>query len=237
MSNYSKISQMNIGERIKQQRKNLKLTQKQVADELEITPGAVTQWETGMTEPKNLYKLSQVLKCSQEWLLTGKEKALTQQSNSGITQFDCWEPGDKLKDDEVEIPFFSEVELAAGSGTYAVREIPGKKLRFTKATLRKCGVSHASAVCVHVSGNSMEPVLPDGAVVGIDTSETSVKDGKMYVLDHGGLLRIKVVYRIPGGGLKLHSFNHSEYRDEVYSDVKVQNIRIIGRVFWYSVLL
>ena len=56
----------------------------------------------------------------------------------------------------------------------------GRKLRFGKYTLRKKNIDPASAACVTVSGNSMEPVLPDGSTVGVDTSARTIKDGDMY---------------------------------------------------------
>ncbi len=67
---------------------------------------------------------------------------------------------------------------------------------------------------------------------------TRVVDGKIYALDHDGLLRIKFLYRLPGGGIRLRSFNRDEYEDESYTldDVLEQRIVILGRVFWWSSL-
>ncbi|MCY1297396.1 HTH-type transcriptional regulator PrtR [compost metagenome] len=60
----------------------------------------------------------------------------------------------------------------------------------------------------------------------------------MYAIDHAGELRVKVLYRLPGGGLRIRSYNDAEYPDERYDAEYVEhNIRIIGKVFWYSVLL
>jgi len=89
-----------------------------------------------------------------------------------------------------------------------------------------------------VSGNSMEPVLPDGSTVGVDQGATSVVDGKMYALNHGGQLRVKMLYRLPGGGIRMRSYNREEHRDEEYSaqDMIDKEIVVLGRVFWSSVL-
>lgn len=60
----------------------------------------------------------------------------------------------------------------------------------------------------------------------------------MYAIDHDGQLRVKLLYRIPGGGLRLRSYNDAEHPDERYDkDYVEQHIRVIGKVFWYSVLL
>lgn len=61
-----------ISDRIKSRRRQLGLTQRHIAEKLSVTPSAVTQWESGMTEPKLILELSKILQCSQEWLLYGK---------------------------------------------------------------------------------------------------------------------------------------------------------------------
>ncbi len=144
--------------------------------------------------------------------------------------FDLWDSGTPLNDDEVALPFYREIELSAGSGSTLVKEDTTFKLRFAKSTLRKLSVNASDAACVTVAGNSMEPALNNGATVGIDTSKKNIVDGKMYAVDHGGMLRVKMLYRLPGG-VKLRSFNMEEHPDEV---VAFSEIRIIGRVFWSS---
>ena len=152
---------------------------------------------------------------------------------------DVWDDDTPLDDDEVYVPFLKEVELSAGSGRTAVHQSHKQKLRFGKMTLRRQNVQPNEAVCVTVSGNSMEPVLPHGSTVGVDQGCTSITDGKMYALNHGGQLRVKTLYRLPGGGLRMRSYNREEHPDEEYSalDLVKNEIIVIGKVFWYSVLL
>ncbi len=152
---------------------------------------------------------------------------------------DVWDDDTPLDDDEVYVPFLKEVELSAGSGRTAVHQSHKQKLRFGKMTLRRQNVQPNEAVCVTVSGNSMEPVLPHGSTVGVDQGCTSITDGKMYALNHGGQLRVKTLYRMPGGGLRMRSYNREEHPDEEYSAMELvkNEIIVIGKVFWYSVLL
>lgn len=151
---------------------------------------------------------------------------------------DVWDDETPLGPDEVELPFFQEVELSAGKGSEVMLETGGRKLRFGKRTLKRKGVNPELAACVPVIGNSMEPVLPAGSTVGVDTSAVQVQDGKMYAISHSGQLRVKVLYSLPGGGLRIRSYNSDEHPDERYDGEYVANhIQIIGRVFWYSVLL
>lgn len=156
-----------------------------------------------------------------------------------LGQFSVWDDDTPLDDDEVYVPFLKEVELSAGSGKTVVEPSHKQKLRFGKQTLRRQNVQPSEAVCVTVSGNSMEPVLPHGSTVGVDQGCTAITDGKMYALNHGGQLRVKTLYRAPGGGIRMRSYNRDEHPDEEYSaeEMLQKDIMIIGKVFWYSVLL
>jgi phage repressor protein C with HTH and peptisase S24 domain/DNA-binding XRE family transcriptional regulator len=163
-----------------------------------------------------------------------------------LGQIDAWDDAPPPDDgevyvpflDDVYVPFLKEVELSAGSGKTVVEQSKKQKLRFWKMTLRRQGVQPSEAVCVTVSGNSMEPVLPDKSVVGVDQGNTTITDGKMYALNHGGQLRVKTLFRLPGGGVRLRSFNRDDHPDEEYTPQQMieNEITIIGRVFWSSVL-
>jgi len=178
-----------------------------------------------------------------DWLLTtNKPKAIHSKPDKHELEFvgrmDVWDSNTPLDDDEVELPLFREVELAAGAGQTEVIENQGAKLRFAKSTLSRAGVQKENAACAFVKGNSMEPVMPDGTCVGVDTGDTTVRDGEIYAIDHDGMLRVKYLRRRPGGGIKIVSQNSIEHEAEDYTAARVveENIRIIGRVFWWSVL-
>lgn len=147
-----------------------------------------------------------------------------------------WDDSTPLDDDEVELPLYKEVELAAGSGNTAVQEVPGRKLRFSHATLRAAGVDPAAAVCATLTGTSMAPLIIPGATIGIDTSSTAIVDSEIYAIDHDGMLRVKFLYRLPGGGVRFRSYNSDEHPDEEYSrsQIEAQSIKILGWVFWWS---
>lgn len=149
-----------------------------------------------------------------------------------IGEIEPWDNLTSLDDDEVEVPFLKEVQLAAGAGSEFREDHNGYKLRFAKSTLRRLNIQFQNAVCVEVIGNSMEPVLPNGSTVGVDMGCKSIKDGKMYAIDYGDLLRVKVLYAMPGGSIRIRSYNSEEHPEEIRP---ISDIRIIGRVFWSSV--
>lgn len=149
-----------------------------------------------------------------------------------------WDDDTPVADDEVSIPFLRQVELAAGSGRFAIEESERAKLRFGKRSLRHNGVQFDQAKCVTVRGDSMLPVLRDGATVGVNAGKRSlddVVDGDLYAINHNGELRVKQLYRL-ATGLRLRSFNHDEYPDEdyLYADLEDEQLVILGHVFWWG---
>lgn len=152
-----------------------------------------------------------------------------------LGSFDLWDRNTPLNSDEVAVPFYQDVRLSAGNGfADDIADYNNFKLRFSKATLRKQGVQYENAVCVTADGNSMEPVIPDGTTVGIDLGNKTIRDGKIYAINHGGLLRIKLLYNMPNEQVKIRSYNSDEHPDEI---AELQDISVLGKVFWYSVLL
>jgi len=150
---------------------------------------------------------------------------------------DAWDSSTPLDEDEVELPLFREVELAAGGGATQVIENQGAKLRFAKSTLSRARVPAEAAACAFVRGNSMEPVMPDGTCVGVNTADKSIRDGEIYAIDHGGMLRVKYLHRRPGGGIKIVSQNSAEHPvEQLDAEEMAQHVNVIGRVFWWSVL-
>lgn len=155
-----------------------------------------------------------------------------------LTELSIWDDESPVEDDEVVVPHLHEVELAAGSGRFAIEQSVGSTLRFGKRSLRKNGVQFNAARCVTVRGNSMLPVLRDGATVGVDVAKNSfsdIIDGDVYAINHNGQLRIKQVYRTPMG-IRLRSFNRDEHPDEDYTfeEMQDQNLGLIGHVFWWG---
>jgi phage repressor protein C with HTH and peptisase S24 domain len=155
-----------------------------------------------------------------------------------LQDINVWDDETPLDVDEVSVPFLREVELAAGSGRFVIEESSNASLRFGKRSLRNNGVQFDHAKCVTVRGNSMLPVLRDGATVGVNVGKSAIGDivdGDLYAINHNGQLRVKQVYRLPSG-IRLRSFNRDEHPDEDYTFQQIQEeqIAILGHVFWWG---
>lgn len=245
---------MEYKDRLKAARRHAKLTQAGLAKAVGITQTSISDLERGKSVSSS-YNASIAKACgiSALWLereegamvidvqnpLSGSDNLdghSTEPEAVMIGDLSPWDDSTPLDDDEVELPLYKEVELAAGSGRTAVQEMPGRKLRFSYATLRAAGVDPDAAICAQLTGNSMEPLIMDGSTIGIDTATTHITDGEIYALEHEGMLRVKFLYRLPGGGIRLRSFNRDEYGDEEYDAQAIQasQLSIIGWVFWWS---
>ncbi|WP_244185603.1 XRE family transcriptional regulator [Ectopseudomonas oleovorans] len=213
---------------------------------LGVDPQNVNNWFSRGVPANKHRDVCKQLGLSFEWLLDGtlpKEASWGGASTTTVGasaqaeitgSVEEWSDDTPLDDDTVALPFLKEVELAAGSGLTAVERSSNKQLRFGKYSLKKEGVQAEHAVAVTVRGNSMEPVLPDGATVAVNTIDKTITDGKTYAINHAGQLRVKLLYRLPGGGLRIRSYNRDEHPDEEYTPAQVQEqeISVIGRVFW-----
>ena len=69
---------MEFAERLKTLRKQVKLTQTQIAEKLDISQQAYASWERGVKKPtqENLVKIAQVLNVSVDYLVGNSEEKL-----------------------------------------------------------------------------------------------------------------------------------------------------------------
>ncbi|MGY2143079.1 LexA family transcriptional regulator [Pseudomonas azotoformans] len=234
------------GERLRKFTAPRGITPTWLSDAFGVSTQSINNWFVRGVPKKDMYRVSQTLGIRFEWLesgdgsptMEGPGDARDRDASNELSEIDAWDDDSPLRPDEVWLPFLEEVELDAGPGMFAVEESSSAKLRFFKQDLRRNGVQADQAKCVSVSGNSMVPVLRDGATVGVNVGKNTLKDivdGEMYAINHNGQLRVKQVYRLPNG-LRIRSYNRDEYPDEDYSfaEIQEQQISIIGHVFWWA---
>ncbi|MCG9660102.1 XRE family transcriptional regulator [Vibrio mediterranei] len=200
---------MKFSERLKFQRKIKGFTQKDVAEHVGVSKVAVSRWELGHSSPSGniLEDVSRFLDTTSGWLLNG----------DGFNEVSM-------------IKFYSNVEASAGNGFMNSNEdselvpIPKKVIDAQQ--------SKESVCCIRVTGNSMEPVLLNGSIIALNPTAKVIKDGMMYVIRQGDLLRVKILIETPDK-LIIRSYN-KEFKDEVYTKSEISDLEVIGQVFWYS---
>lgn len=196
---------------------------------------------------RKLVEIASALDVRPEWLSTGdgpmRKDALSRKvaeadqipPKSQWGKIEPWDSHTPIRDDEVEIPFLKDIEFACGDGRINDEDYNGFMLRFSKATLRRVGANSdgSGVLCFPAAGDSMEPVIPDGTTVAVNTNDKRIIDGKIYAINEDGWKRIKQLYRTGPDTVSVRSFNASHPPE----DKPLEKIEIIGRVFWYSVLL
>lgn len=132
----------------------------------------------------------------------------------------------------VLVPYYSDLRLSAGAGQIT-ENLETTPIPLSRIELQKKGISPKNVMCCKVQGDSMEPMLQDGALVGINTSDKVIHAGKIYAfVQANGLLRIKSLVLSDPKHIKIHSINFA-YPDEI---VLASSVTVIGRLFWVSTL-
>jgi phage repressor protein C with HTH and peptisase S24 domain len=227
---------------VKNARTSAGLTQEQLGNELGVTKGNVSGWENGRHEPS----YHQLLKIE---LLTGVKLSMDQRQpyemgagprvatagergpSYGMEPIYAWEHPDDLPPGEfVMIPRL-DVHLSAGPGREQVEIelVKENPQAFRTEWIRLMRLKPAKLAAMRASGDSMEPTVHDGDSLLIDTSQTAVVDGKVYALWYDGGERVKRLFRLPGGGLRIKSDNVAFDTIELGADY-AGDVRIIGRV-------
>jgi len=124
-----------------------------------------------------------------------------------------------------------DVRLSAGHGQLVTSEDELSRLSFRADFLRSVGATPDHTVSVSVKGDSMEPLIPDGATILVNRDNTSIVNGKVYAFRCQGELLVKRLYR-GNGGFIARSENPAGGYQDLHLDESDPEIEIIGRAFW-----
>lgn len=225
-----------VGSRIKALRESLGISQSKLAKLAGVAQPTLSSIERGeQNSSKRIVEFARVLKVTPDFLLYGDNKPLAKDEGNGVMPFiplDLWDDETPLDTDDIEVPFLKDIKLSAGNGALCYEDFNGFKLRFSKRTLKRFNVSPKDAVCVSVQGNSMSPVIPDGATIGVDLSAKNIISGEIYAFLYKDELFIKVLHT-DIGYIRAFSYNTMEYPER---QLQSEEITVIGRVFWWSIM-
>ena len=210
----------------------------EIARMLNASSQTVKNWETRGISKQGLLDIQRIMGISPEWLSSGKgEMRHNVRRENEITDIHrpmLWSSNDPLPEEDYTFtPYLKESTFTGGHGSFEIPDYNGFRLPFGKATLYRKGIQPDNVFCCTLTGDSMEERIADGAAIAVDTGDNTIKDGKIYAFRHDDLFRVKYLSRLPGGRVKIKSHNEAVYQEEEDS---LENVHVIGRVFWWSVL-
>ena len=215
-------------EKLKARRKELKITQKDIADQLGISYQAYSAWERGVKEPskEKVNRLEQILRVPKGYFTEIEIARLYNTlSNKGKKQVVEYARDLVQKEETQQVISVSEnlyeyhvyEKMSAGIGALVYNDRDYDIVYFDEE------LAHDFASWV--SEDSMEPKYQNGSVALI--RETGFDyDGAVYAVVWNSQTFIKKVYR-EEGGLRLVSIN------KAYKDIYIpydENPRIVGKI-------
>ncbi|MDF3851378.1 S24 family peptidase [Achromobacter denitrificans] len=133
-----------------------------------------------------------------------------------------------------KVPEMADVRLAAGDGIENHLEEQTGVIHFRRSFLRSVGADTGKARVVYAKGDSMEPVIRDGAALLVVPNENlTVRDlaaGGVYAINYDGKMIVKTVTRD-----RLTSQWVARSFNPAYPDIPLENgtpVRVLGQVVW-----
>ena len=211
-----------------------------LANKLGVSPQVPTNWssrgvsKSGAIDAGKIFGFDPNLIFSDQDLNELGAPITFKSDGIALNNVTVWDGEGPDSDDAVKVDLYKGVEFAAGDGMSHIDESHTGSIFFSKRSLKNQGIELCHARFVSVTGTSGGDRIPKGSVIGYDASNRRVVDGELYALDHNGQLRVKVLYNQDDGGLKLHSYNDIDHKDESYTLDESREINISGRVFWVA---
>ena len=124
-----------------------------------------------------------------------------------------------------------DVRLAAGAASISDGAQQIGVMPMDMALLRSLGRSSSEGLTiVEAEGDSMEPIVADGARVLVDTRDSRLREG-IFAFRLGDELRIKRLRRRGVDGVEVLSEN-VRYEPELLTGEQLEHFAILGRALW-----
>lgn len=190
---------------LKQARKNSKLTQKQIAEMLNISDNSVSNWEKGVSRPdiEQVAQLCRILKISADTLLDNNlEVNLTPDEFVRIKKYRSLDPYSKKAVDSllnieyercerkqvtkrktIHLPK-SVLKASAGLGNWLDEQ------QLESVSVIDTAESRKATLIIEVEGDSMNPMFQNGDNVLVNTQQrVEIGDIGIFILDGNGYIK------------------------------------------------
>ncbi|HNX36820.1 MAG TPA: S24 family peptidase [Candidatus Cloacimonadota bacterium] len=234
------------GERIRQLRKALKLSQTELGEKLEINASAISQMESNRTRPSldTMFLLSKNYGVNLHWLITGegemfldKEFRHLDPANSKLNQLQMLlndqlnsiiEAKQNLNDEDViDIPVTGEI--AAGPPV----ETTGETLEVVSVRRSMFHGVEDDFICLRVNGQSMEPDIRNGDVILIRPSmDWNSLSGKICAVRVDGAITLKKMMLDFAKKLIFLVSLNEDYQPIVINPDNHSDVNLVGYLFF-----
>lgn len=214
-----------IGTRIRAEREAQGVSRAELARSAGIAPTTLSDLELGLSKSTTaLHKIARRLGLRPEWLETGRGAK---------------EPtNDPTESDWADINGYAQA-IGLGGGPEAQEYAETHKLKFRAESLARKRLRPNNLAVMYGKGDSMEPRIHSGDAILFDTSDTTPRDGQMYVVmvDGGGaakeyhVKRCEVIDDLVFFKADNPRGDHN-WRKPKRLDSPRHPIQIIGRVRW-----
>lgn len=231
-----------LGIRLKQLRKEQKLTQQQLADKVGVSKTSVIYWEKDENIPKHesLMLLSNALNCTPEWLLTGGEKSSSTSPTKDEAYITPLEFRSSYENkNTISIPVHKNVKASCGDGVANFLEEITGYVEIDPNFLKMLGIQakpERLRVIYSIDYSMWPTVVPDSPLfVDITPVDTSLLvNGDVYIFLHNNFLRMKRIFISYGDEktVRLQSDNpdKKKYPDEIITKEQLNELSFVGRL-------
>lgn len=247
---------MSLGNRIRTLRKSLGLSQPALAKKAGLGQSTISDLENDKkgTSAENLLAISKVLGTSQEYLLTGKypltggnntvefdaNSGAIDYSNIDFSNIDHYENPIfqfQLQESNTDIKFVEDIMIfCEGLEFKGIKELE-KRIIVRKSDLEDRDIKPDNCIAFTSTDDAMFPTIKDKDIVYVDLGRKTIKNGKVFVICHGGLYKIRRLYQMPLGGVRIVCDNSSEYPEEKLTAQEIidQRFQVVGWAWsWQS---
>ncbi len=226
----------NIGQRIKQLRKMLGLTQKEFAEKIGKATISISKWEAGDRTPdeSTLRLISQTFGVNLDWLKTGEGEMLQPgvvptKEGIGYARTATFYPEEP---NYIKVPYY-DIYASAGKGIEALEAEP-KPIKIDIGFARIfLGISSTKGLfMIQAYGDSMYPsIKPGDYLIGrFYEYEGFLLEGSVYVFRIDNELFVKRFKRDKKSNKLIFRSDNPEYNDIEITEENQEELKIIGRI-------
>ena len=232
------------GDRLRTLRKRHRLSQRKLAamsgtSDSQISMVEISQSRTSL---RTTIAISDALKTSIEYLMDRVEdprpmQEIVAELKTKTARVRDLEAGhaERLDPECADYVGINEVDATVGAGSAGTDGVFKRRHRFPHPWVREHGLKADLCRIIRVAGEAMEPTLPDGALILIDTAGTEHQDGRIYVLRIGEEGLARRLIHDPDAGWLVHSDNPDKTTWPTQplpeNTITVGEVRWLGRTF------